>query len=170
MISEVNATCKDCQLFNQCFDEATRLNQTFFPDYRFSDCSDAHKVLKNNLSLSKDVGTIKVIIGHDGSSSIDEDTATLLGVHDLWDKYVQPKERTYANYLFLDMNPVLRTDPELIKAVESKDEKFLEENRIHLRVVSIPSDVNWIVEEDGETGSEWISEVHRTWYYNPLDK
>jgi hypothetical protein len=68
------------------------------------------------------------------------------------------------------MNPVLRTDPELIKAVESKDEKFLEENRIHLRVVSIPSDVNWIVEEDGETGSEWISEVHRTWYYNPLDK
>lgn len=170
MIIDHNATCEDCQLFNKCLDEATRLNQTFFPDYRFSDCSDAHKVLKNNLSLSKDVGTIKVIIGHDGSSSIDEDRATLLGVHDLWDTYVLPKERAHTDYLFMSEHPELRTDPELIKAVEAKSEKFLEENRIHLRVVSIPSDVNWVVEEDGETGSEWISEVHRTWYYNPLDK
>lgn len=33
-----------------------------------------------------------------------------------------------------------------------------------LKVVHIPMDVDWQISEDGESGSEWVSEKHRTWH------
>lgn len=50
-----------------------------------------------------------------------------------------------------------RTDPKLIGYLES-----IPENERHgLKVVEIPDDVQWEIEE--YDGMEWISEVHRQW-------
>jgi hypothetical protein len=51
----------------------------------------------------------------------------------------------------------LRTHSSLVECIESNpDEKYL-------RIVEIPDDVDWIVQENDETGYEWIAERHRTW-------
>ena len=53
-----------------------------------------------------------------------------------------------------------RTDPALIQVVESLGERangWVAE----LRVVEIPDDVEWYIEE--YDGTEWVAEKHRTW-------
>lgn len=47
-----------------------------------------------------------------------------------------------------------RTDPELIEIVECF-------NPEDIKVVEIPDDVEWYIEEDD--GMEWVAEKHRTW-------
>jgi hypothetical protein len=54
-----------------------------------------------------------------------------------------------------------RDDPALVKVVEELGEKANGEHA-NLKVVEIPDDVDWCVEE--YDGSEWIAEVHRTWH------
>ena len=49
-----------------------------------------------------------------------------------------------------------RNDPDLIALVRNMKSK-------ELTVVTIPDDVEWVIEEDSEFGCEWISEKHRTW-------
>jgi hypothetical protein len=53
-----------------------------------------------------------------------------------------------------------RDDPRLVEAVETLGDRasgaFAE-----LKVVEIPDDVEWIIEE--YDGAEWVSEKHRTW-------
>ena len=50
-----------------------------------------------------------------------------------------------------------RTDPKLIEYIENTPV----EKHGSLKIVEIPDDVDWIIENyDGE---EWISEKHRTW-------
>ena len=53
-----------------------------------------------------------------------------------------------------------RDDPFLVQVVEELGE---EANgwAANLKVVDIPDDVNWTIEE--YDGIEWVSEVHRTW-------
>ena len=53
-----------------------------------------------------------------------------------------------------------RNDPILIQVVE---EMGIEANGRHaeLKVVEIPDDVEWLIEE--YDGSEWVAEQHRTW-------
>ena len=53
-----------------------------------------------------------------------------------------------------------RSNPILISVVETLRE---EANGAYaeLKIVEIPDDVNWCIEE--YDGNEWISEVHRTW-------
>lgn len=54
-----------------------------------------------------------------------------------------------------------RTDPVLIKVIkELRDEAT--GYGASLRIVEIPDDVNWIIEE--HDGMEHVSEVHRTWW------
>jgi len=53
-----------------------------------------------------------------------------------------------------------RDDPILIQLVEQLGEK-VNGQFAKLRVVEIPEDVNWQINE--YDGNEWIAEVHRTW-------
>ena len=66
------------------------------------------------------------------------------------------RSRTVETYDFL----IKRDDPILVKIVEELGEAaggFFSA----LKVVEIPDDVVWGIEEDG--GHEWIAEKHRTW-------
>ncbi len=67
--------------------------------------------------------------------------------------------RKYTEQTF-PAHEIERTDPVLIQVVEELGDKagrFGSE----LRVVEIPDDVNWELNE--YDGKEWISEIHRTW-------
>ena len=79
-------------------------------------------------------------------------------------------ESTLLPYVYYKMNGnnrehwhaknIKRDDPILVMLVEQMgyyvNDKFSE-----LKVVEIPDDVNWYVEE--YDGLEWVAEVHRTW-------
>ena len=54
-----------------------------------------------------------------------------------------------------------RTDNDLINLLEEKGSKYVSGPCSSLKIVEIPDDVEWGVEE--YDGSEWISEKHRTW-------
>jgi len=56
---------------------------------------------------------------------------------------------------FFDEDKINREDPILIKLVKSKKDHIL-------KVVEIPDDVNWHIEET-ESGNEYVAEDHRTW-------
>jgi len=50
-----------------------------------------------------------------------------------------------------------RTDPKLIEYLENTPK----EKHRELKIVEIPDDVDWDIEE--YDGKEWVSENHRTW-------
>jgi hypothetical protein len=54
-----------------------------------------------------------------------------------------------------------RDDPDLIRIVEEMGEEANGECA-KLKIVEIPDDVNWYVEE--YDGCEWVAERHRTWH------
>lgn len=64
---------------------------------------------------------------------------------------------TDPDWWYRDME---RDDPYLVQVVEEMgadaDGRYAE-----LKIVEIPADVNWTIEE--YDGSEWVAEVHRTW-------
>jgi len=64
------------------------------------------------------------------------------------------------DHTFFSDRDIPRNDPHLVQVVE---ELGLEADGSHadLKVVEIPDDVDWQIEE--YDGSEWVSEVHRTW-------
>lgn len=53
-------------------------------------------------------------------------------------------------------DPITRTDPRLVAAVEAKLPGF-----DGLKAVDVPDDVDWVIEE--YDGTEWVAERHRTW-------
>jgi hypothetical protein len=61
----------------------------------------------------------------------------------------------------LTNHPENRADSDLVAVVEELGE---EANGMHaeLKVVKIPSDVKWHIEE--YDGNEWVAEEHRTWH------
>ena len=56
---------------------------------------------------------------------------------------------------------ILRDDPVLVRVVEELGGEVAGSQHAHLKVVRIPADVDWIVQE--YDGLEWIAERHRTW-------
>ena len=54
-----------------------------------------------------------------------------------------------------------RTAPELIALIEEKGSEYCSEDYAELKVVEIPDDVNWYI--DDYDGVETIEEVHRSW-------
>jgi len=54
-----------------------------------------------------------------------------------------------------------RDDPALVQLVEENKDKY-EGSYASLKVVEIPDDVEWEIEE--YDGKEWVAEKHRTWY------
>ncbi len=53
-----------------------------------------------------------------------------------------------------------RDDPILVEIVETLGKESWDEYA-SLKIVEIPEDVNWILQE--YDGNEWIAEKHRTW-------
>jgi hypothetical protein len=56
--------------------------------------------------------------------------------------------------------PEDRCCPHLVRVVEELGRNAGEEYA-RLKVVEVPDDVQWIIQE--YDGSEWVAEVHRTW-------
>ena len=56
-----------------------------------------------------------------------------------------------------------RTDSALVKVVETLGEKAGQGKYIKLKVVEIPDDVKWYIENHHQGDGEYIAEEHRTW-------
>jgi hypothetical protein len=61
----------------------------------------------------------------------------------------------------IDEKSIPRNDPHLIKAIETLGYENSNGSHCDLKIVEIPDDVNWVIEE--YDGLEWIAEKHRTW-------
>lgn len=71
--------------------------------------------------------------------------------------YITPEGKTNALYEF----DIQRDDPALVQTVELLGEKSWG-RYAKLKVVEIPDDVQWIIQEYG--GWEHVAEKHRTWH------
>jgi hypothetical protein len=56
---------------------------------------------------------------------------------------------------------IARDDPYLVQVVEELGSKAVSGSHASLKVITIPADVEWQIEE--YDGAEWIAEKHRTW-------
>lgn len=72
-------------------------------------------------------------------------------------RYLEMASITDESFIYLDIE---RDDPYLVKIVNEMGEKA-NDSCSKLKVVKIPADVNWIIQE--YDGIEWIAEEHRTW-------
>jgi hypothetical protein len=73
-----------------------------------------------------------------------------------YDFYVdEVKDENYFSRLSIERN-----DPMLVQVVEQLGEEA-DGKYSKLKVVEIPDDVNWVIDE--YDGAEWVAEVHRTW-------
>lgn len=54
-----------------------------------------------------------------------------------------------------------RDDATLVSLVEEHGSEFMSGPHATLKVVEIPDDVEWTIEE--YDGNEWVAEKHRTW-------
>lgn len=79
--------------------------------------------------------------------------------HNMTQAQRQQHNKLYQQQVFQDRD-IERDDPDLVKVVEelggAASGRFAE-----LKVVEIPADVEWTIEE--YDGAEWIAEKHRTW-------
>lgn len=66
---------------------------------------------------------------------------------------------TYRNQTFSERD-IARDDPFLVQVVEELG-KLADGSHSELKVVTIPDDVEWQIDE--YDGSEWVAEKHRTW-------
>ena len=71
----------------------------------------------------------------------------------------QAHNQKYSEQVFCDRE-IARDDPVLVQVVKELGERA-NGKYSDLRVVEIPGDVNWVIEE--YDGAEWVAEVHRTW-------
>jgi len=75
------------------------------------------------------------------------------------DTYYTPQDQ---NKYYFSSYFISRTDPALIEIIEEFGSDKISSTYSLLKIVEIPDDVEWIIEES-EEGIEWISEKHRIW-------
>lgn len=77
-------------------------------------------------------------------------------------KNIDPGEwnKSWGYYSDFHMSDICRDDPVLVDIVKQLGQEA-DGSCAELRIVEIPEDVNWYVEE--YDGSEWVAERHRTW-------
>jgi hypothetical protein len=61
---------------------------------------------------------------------------------------------------YLSVYDIERDDPDLVAVVETLNGR-IDSFASELKVVEIPDDVEWLIEE--YDGNEWVAEKHRTW-------
>ena len=71
----------------------------------------------------------------------------------------QAHNAAYSDTVFQDRD-LARDDPALVAVVQELGAKA-DGRHAELKVVEIPNDVNWYIEE--YDGCEWVAERHRTW-------
>lgn len=71
----------------------------------------------------------------------------------------QAHNQKYDTQIFNDRD-VARDDPFLVKVVEEMG-KQASGSHAELKIVEVPGDVDWIIEE--YDGNEWVAEKHRKW-------
>jgi len=71
----------------------------------------------------------------------------------------QAHNAAYSDTVFHDRD-LARDDPDLVAVVEELDNKA-NGRHAELKIVEIPDDVNWYIEE--YDGREWVADRHRTW-------
>lgn len=71
----------------------------------------------------------------------------------------QQHNQKYSEQVFYDRD-ISRDDPFLVKTVLELGDRS-NGSHAELKVVEIPGDVDWIIEE--YDGKEWVAEKHRTW-------
>jgi hypothetical protein len=57
-----------------------------------------------------------------------------------------------------------RSNPLLIKTVETLGRDAFETDYKHMRIAEIPDGVDWEINMNNETGYEWIAEKHQKWH------
>ena len=72
----------------------------------------------------------------------------------IWDKHHKGIDA------YIGSEPVDRSDPALVDAVETLGERA-DGGFAELKIVEVPDDVKWHIEE--YDGKEWVAEDHRTW-------
>lgn len=75
--------------------------------------------------------------------------------------WLQPKPIRNENSNTLSDGDIKRDDPILVSIVEEMGSKKASGEFAQLKIVEIPDDVEWEIEQ--YDGNEWISEVHETW-------
>lgn len=73
--------------------------------------------------------------------------------------YYTSPEPIDDNYFSARETP--RNDPDLISLVEDWGSERVSTKYSNLKIVEIPDDVEWEIEE--YDGREWVAEAHRTW-------
>ena len=56
-----------------------------------------------------------------------------------------------------------RSNPILIKVVETLKQEAFEANLKDIRIAEIPDGTDWFIDTNGETGYEWVAVRHATW-------
>jgi hypothetical protein len=83
-------------------------------------------------------------------------------------KLIAKDQKFYTTYYrdsvedsnYISDRDIARDDPHLIQVIEALGDRA-DDVHAELRVVEVPDDVNWVIEE--YDGLEWVAEVHRTW-------
>lgn len=70
------------------------------------------------------------------------------------------KAKEFLGYRGYINDKIKRDDPALIECVEKFGQEAAD-SYCYLKIVEIPSDVDWVIEE--YDGREWIAERHRIW-------
>lgn len=69
-------------------------------------------------------------------------------------------DQTWGFYFDFNVRELCRADPVLVAVVEYLGDDSNNKCSL-LRIVDIPDDVEWQIEE--YDGNEWVAEAHRTW-------
>jgi hypothetical protein len=74
---------------------------------------------------------------------------------------VPPEEITDSRDWYFSDSSFERDDTDLIQVVKELGEDEASGNLASLKVVEVPDDIRWAIEE--YDGIEWIAEAHKTW-------
>lgn len=79
---------------------------------------------------------------------------------------MSPEERKAFNNRYDEISlsdyQIDRTDPDLIKIIETMGSAEASGRVSELKIIEIPDDVDWVIDE--YDGLEWVAERHRTWH------
>lgn len=76
-----------------------------------------------------------------------------------YDYYLDPNDPEASRWWDID---IPRDDPYLVQVVRELGDDAAGGPAAYLRIVEIPADVDWVVQE--YDGQEWVAERHRTWH------
>jgi hypothetical protein len=85
---------------------------------------------------------------------VEDDAYSALGITHFYIDGIISDEHYFTDY------SIPRNDKELVAIVEALKERA-DGKYAKLKIVEIPDDVNWYIEE--YDGNEWVAERHRTW-------